>query len=149
MMRRCLKRQQVLPPDRQENALWRRAQSFGGSHHIGHGMPVVGWPRDPRRPLQHQARHVSGCGRLLGIDGYLMGERMRGVDQQIDGLGAQVSGEPVGATVPADAAGDGRQHRRDRPPGEGQHGRDPGLARQPPRQRRGFGGAAQNQHPQW
>ena len=83
MMGRCLEGQQILAADGEEDAPRRIAQGGGGRGDIGHGTPVIAWFSNPGWPLQHEARHAGGHGRLRRIDGYLMGEGMRRINQQI------------------------------------------------------------------
>jgi len=70
---------------------------------------------------------------------------MRGVDHGVDGLSPQELHEPVDPAESADADGDRLRLRIGRPASQRQQRREPGVARDLARERRGFGRATEDQ----
>ena len=65
-----------------------------GRRHVGNPQPVVVGLLWPARPAQLQDRHSGHAGGLGRVRGYGLGERMSGVDDDLD----PVVGQPVPQT---------------------------------------------------
>ncbi len=133
--------------DGQERALADTRQHRRRAGDVGDLDPAVERVTPPRRADQHQARHLGRLGGLAGVARDLVGEWVRGVDQQVDRLGAH---ELDHARDTAEAADPDRAGQRAGLFGAaGQRGRDleaivEGLDRGLG-EGRGLGGAAENQ----
>ncbi len=141
-------RRQILLADGQQHVKRRFAERPYGGRHVGDPGPSIARDRLPFRPVDAKQRDAGQHGGLAGVDGHARGERVRGIDQGADPLGAQIGCQAGATAEPADAPRDRRQHRRTGAPGVRQRRIEPGIAGQRAGQRGGFGGAAQDQNAQ-
>lgn len=86
----------LLPADGEENAAWCFTK---GDHRIGDrgdARPAVAGNLFPSEPLQPQQRDAGRAAGSARISGNLLGEGMRGVDQEIDRMRSKIGGKPFG-----------------------------------------------------
>ena len=114
MLRRGLKRQELLASERQEDPSCRGAESSHRLRNAGHRTPAVAFLALPGRAAHRQQRHTGQPGSGRGIGGDLRRIGMRGIDQHPDSLGAQIVRQPVGTTETADAQWHGMFGRHQR-----------------------------------
>lgn len=74
-----------------------------GRADVGDVGPVIAGLRAPWRPGQRDQRHARRAGGCDGVVAHLAGERVRGVDQMGDLVGAQIGRKPLRPAKPADA----------------------------------------------
>jgi hypothetical protein len=124
MLRGCLEGRELESPDREEDAARRGTDRLRRLGHVADLDPsVTGFPQ-PRRARHHDERNSGALRRGDGIARHLLGERMRGIDDEIDLLPGEKGHEPVDASKAADAKGHRRRERRLGPSGEGQQALD-------------------------
>ena len=115
--------------DRQKNAPRFAPERGGGGGHIGDITPMIARLRRPRGARQNDERNFRprrGDGRMAR---YLFGERMRGVDEDIDALGFKIGLESGHAAKTADPIGNLRQAERLGAASERQYGGNAALSR--------------------
>ncbi len=134
---------QVLLADRQENAGGRVRQGGDGTGDIGNALPGVPRPRHPGRAFQRGERHARLSAGGQGVPAHLRGEGMGRVDDMRDAFGPQVIAKAPDSAEAADTRGQGLGDRCLGPAGIGKDSRDPGACHGA-RERRGFGGAAED-----
>lgn len=88
------------------------AQGADGIPRIGHLGPAIARKRRPRWSPEGHVRNAGHRGRLHSILRYGCRVRMRRIDEYIDLLGAEISGEPLGAAEPTNADRGGHRHGR-------------------------------------
>lgn len=136
----------ILLADGEEHPARRPAQRFGGGRHVRDNRPTVARAWLPRRTADDDEGNAGGLGGGFGMARDLFGKGMRGVNQCVDALGAQVSDQPINASESADAPGDGRRNGRARAPGKRERRLKPWIVGEGAGESRGFAGAAQDQY---
>ncbi len=109
-----------LPSDGEKHRARRFAEQSRRVIDVPGGDPVVAGLRLPWRSLQPHERHGGRTRRLNGIGGDTCGERMGGIDEQIDLPCPQPLRQPLRATKAADAYVSVLLQRIFRSPGERQ-----------------------------
>ncbi len=92
----------TLPARRQENMAGGGAKRFDGSRNAPHVPPAIARPALPFGAAQSDRSNAGGLSRESRIGRNALGERVRGVDQQVISAGLQESGECGSATESAD-----------------------------------------------
>jgi hypothetical protein len=100
-------RSQFLPPDRQKNSSGALAQRTNCILCIGYIDPDIALYSGPRRPANSEYWRIGLQRGLRGIGGNRFGIRMRGIDQEIDALGAKILRESLSTSEAAAAYRDG------------------------------------------
>jgi hypothetical protein len=98
---------QFLPPDRQKDPSGVLPQRTNCILRIGYFDPDIAVHGVPGRPAKCEDWRVRLRGGLCGIRGNRFGIRVRGIDQEIDVLGAKILREPVSTPEAASAYRDG------------------------------------------
>jgi hypothetical protein len=98
---------QFLPPDCQKDVSGALAQRTNCILRIGYIDPDIAVHGGPRRPAKGENWRVSPRSGLHSIRGNRFGIRMRGIDQEIDALGAKIFRESVSTPEAASAYRDG------------------------------------------
>lgn len=111
MLRRGRERSDLLPAKRQKDPARRSAERSNGFSRIANRCPAVALLPLPGRAPQCQQRDPGAQRGVGGVARHPLGERMRGIDQQIDLLLQNVVGQAVS---PSEAAGDDRHSMRKR-----------------------------------
>lgn len=137
---------EVLLADGQQDAARRGAEGLGGCCHVRHFGPAVALGGLPFRAADGEERRVRQGSGLGGVVFHAGGERVGGVDQQID-IG-QCRDEAWDAAEAADAVGDGGGAGRAGGASEGEQGVESAVVRYCGGEGGGLGGAAQDQQPQ-
>jgi len=106
---------------------------------------VVARDRFPGGTIEHQQRDFCAGRRVGGIGGNLGGIRMRRVDQEVDRLRAEPSGEARRAAKTADPHRNRLRRRRGRAAGERQRHREVGAGCQALGELPRLRGAAENE----
>src|SRR5216683_45898 len=88
--------------DRQPGAAADFADDRGGGGEIVDLDPTVELMASPHRPHQHEAIDGSGRASDPSMCRYLIGERMRRIDDEADAMLAQIGRQPFGAAKSAD-----------------------------------------------
>ena len=143
MLRGGIEGLRLLPADGEEDPSRFCTQRRNGFGHRGDARPAVALRLVPAEPLQPDERDAGCRARGAGIGGNLPREGMGRVDHEIDGLIAQIGGEPFGA---AEAAGAHRHRLRrgiERAAGERQREGKVGPAGEAGRKVARLAGAAQ------
>jgi len=86
---------QMHPAQGQQNTPRGASKRCDRRRNIGHTVPVIAGDRGPRGARQGQKRHTGDLRRLHGMCTHLRGERMGGVNQMGDAMGAQIGGQPL------------------------------------------------------
>ena len=136
----------LLPADRQKDAQRRGAERRNRLGDAPYRMPAVAFDRQPGGPSECEGGNAAATGGVNGVGGNAGGEGVGCVDQQIDGLILQVTGETLGA---AEAAGANRNRLRSRIGGSACQRQDDieiGARRQRLCQPAGFRRATQDQN---
>lgn len=144
MLRLGCESRQVLPSDGEHHTPRGACEGGDCSGDVGHILPVIPWLRLPRRAGQGQTGQGFGFAGDQRIAAHLRGERVGGVDQMSDTLGAQICPQPCDPAKAADALGQGLAQGALYAACEGQDAVDPGLC-QGLTQGAGFGGAAEDE----
>ena len=143
---RCpLEGPEVLAAQCQKDAARRAPRRRDGSITIGDVEPTIAGNRPPRRPPEREQGDrggSSGRGRVRR-DGHR--ERMRGVDQRVDVLRAQIGRKPRRPAEATDADRDCLRGGPGGPPGERNRDGKIGAARQAFAELAGFAGATENE----
>ena len=134
--------------DGEKRALRQRSQGAGGGWHVRHLEPSVAVACDPGSARQPDERNTSLLAGQPGVAGHLRGERVGGIDQQVDMSCDEMSGQPRYATKPADAGRDRQIPRPHSASRQRQCRVDPGANRDGARQGRGLTRSAENQNAQ-
>ena len=103
MLRRDLESGKLLAADGQKDAPWRWAEGMCGARCIRDYAPAIAGHGPPSRTCEDRERNLRlsrsrGC-----VGGHLLGKRMRGVDQHVDPICAQIGDKPFDAAEAADA----------------------------------------------
>lgn len=143
VLRRGVEGLGLLPADGEEDAARVFSECRDGVGHRGDARPAVAVRFVPAATFQSQKRNagLTACG--AGIGGNLPGEGMRGVDQEIDRLRAEIIDEAGHAAEAAAAHGHGLRGGIDRAAGERQRHGEIVAVRQARGKFAGFGRSAQ------
>jgi hypothetical protein len=136
---------QFLPSNRQKDTPCPLAQRTYGVLSVDNIHPDIAVHRNPRRPAQAQNRCVCSSGSLDRMRGNSLSVRMRGIDQEIDALGAKIRREPLSAPESAATYRNGLSSRRRRSTGK-RNRRDELTAAQSESQLAGLGRPSQDKH---
>ena len=101
MLRRGGERLNLLAAEGKEHAAGRLPERRDGIRDTAHLDPVIAGALGPGGAPQRQQLDASGLSRRGGIGRDHRRIRMRGVDQNIDPLVAEIAGEAIGAAEPA------------------------------------------------
>ena len=118
MLGRGAERGDRLAAETGENVLRRGWQSRDCGIDAIELAPFVADGRRPLRPLDREQRNVSGGAGRDGVVADAGRKRMRGIDDEIDGLASQIFGKPVNAAEAADANGEKARSGIGRAPSE-------------------------------
>ncbi len=139
----------LLTADGEEHPAGCVAEGRGGGGHVGDAGPAVAGDRLPRRALEDDEGDGDGGGSAHGVAGDPAGERVRGVDEDRDGVGAEPVGEAVraaeAADADADAGGGVGDLRRAGATGEGEGDAEPRAPGQTAGKLAGLAGAAEDE----
>jgi hypothetical protein len=105
-------RSQFLPPDRQKNPSGALAQRTNCILCIGYIDPDIALHGGPRRPAKSEDWRIGLRRGLRRIRGNRFGIRMRGIDQEIDALGAKIIRKSASTSEAASTYRDGLSCRR-------------------------------------
>ena len=142
-MRGLPERRQILAADGEEHAPRLGAQRIRRGIDVGHARPTVARRLLPGRTQHRETGDSGGGSGGNGIGGNRGGEGVGGVQDRIDPVRAEITGEPVRA---AEAADPGLQRRRrggPRHPGERQGSIETIVAGDRPGQGAGLAGSAE------
>ena len=146
VLRRGLKLGKREASDPAEDISRRRANRLDGGGQIGREGPTVAGLRLPGGPFDGDKRRAGGRGRFDGVAAHLRGERMRGINEHIDALVAQIADEPFDAAEAAVSGGDRLGAGRRGPAGKGECGFKTAVRREQPRKRARFRGASEEKN---
>jgi hypothetical protein len=113
---------QFLPPDCQKDASGALAQLTNCILRVGYIDPDIAFQGGPRRPAKSKDWRIGLRSGLRSIRGNRFGIRMRGIDQEIDALGAKIFRESVSTPEAASAYRDGLRSGRRRSAGKRNRG---------------------------
>ena len=108
----------LLPPDRQKDPPGALAQRMGCRLRVGHIDPGIAVQGVPGRPAKHKNGRVGPRRGLHGICGNRFGIRVRGIDQEVDPLGAKILRKAVSPSETSPAHRDGLRSGRSRAAGK-------------------------------
>ena len=145
MLRFGGERNERLPADGEQDALGSLGQSRRGGFEIGDFCPAIAGDRLPGRPLKRDEGYAGGLGGGHSIGADAGSERMRGIDQDVDAKGAQMSSQPRRAAKAPDTHRDPWQPGRLGAASQRQDGIEPIVAGHLLGERAGLGGAAENE----
>lgn len=126
VLRTGRKRSEVLPADREKDALSIFGERCHGGGDIAHLTPVVAGYGRPCRALERDMQHAALGAGEDGVAAHLGREGMRGVDQVRDALALEIVDEPRDAAETTNPRRKGLQGTPSRAPGIGVHPRDVG-----------------------
>ncbi len=115
-----------------------RPERGDGRRHIRHLDPSVFWQFHPGRAFDSQKRSAVYLGRLDGVAAHLAGERVGGIDQNIDAPVFEMADEPFYTAKSATAHRNRLSARRDRSARERQNRVEARIAGEQARQRARF-----------
>ncbi|TQM94850.1 hypothetical protein BD293_3540 [Roseinatronobacter monicus] len=95
MLGLCRETRQMHPAQGQQNTPRGASKCRDRRRNIGHAVPVIAGDRGPRGARQGQKRHPGDLRGLHGMCTHLRGERMGGVNQMGDVMGAQIGDQPL------------------------------------------------------
>lgn len=143
VLRRGVERFGLLPADREKDAagfVAKRPYSLVNRTDARPAVTRLFLPAEPFQPQQRDAGRPAGS---AGVGGNLFGERMRRVDQQIDGVFLKIGRKALDAAETAGAHGHRLRCGIDGAAGERQRDGEIGPAGKAARKRARFGRAAQ------
>lgn len=145
VLRRGFERHDVLAAESQEYAAGRIAERLDGVRQLVNLDPTISRHRHPFRPAQHDqgdpGPSCDGC----GVGGNRRRIRMRGIDDGVDALAAEMIREALDAAKAADAHRDWLYSRRRRAAGERKRDGETGARGKTSGQLPGFRRAAENE----
>lgn len=127
MLGRCREGLDLQPSDRQKNTLRFTPEHCGGSSHVGNIDPAISGFGAPRGTRQTYKRNFYPCRRNGRVARDLFGEWMRGIDEDVDMLGFEISAQPLRAAKASNTCGNLRRARCLSAAGKRQYGGDAAL----------------------
>ena len=118
MLRSRRESTRFLPADGEEDAARLLPNCGDGGTDIGHPRPAVPGRRFPRWAAKREDRNARPLGCLRGIGRDLVGEGMRGVDDQPDLFLSQIINQPLDTSEAADPCRQGQGFGVDGAPGQ-------------------------------
>jgi hypothetical protein len=115
--------------DRQEDAPRFAPERGGGGGHIGYVNPTIARLPHPRRARQNDKWNLRPTCSDRRMARNLSGERMRGIDEDVDALGFEIGVKAIHAAKAADPIGNFWRAERIGTASERQHGRNIGPLR--------------------
>ena len=140
---RGVEKRRLLPADGKEDAARHIAQRCNGLGHGRNARPAVALRLAPADALQPQQRNAGRLARGAGVGGNLPGERVGGVDHEVDGHIAEISRKSVDAAEAAGAHRHGLRRGIERAAGQRQRDGKIGSIGKTACQVARLGGAAQ------
>ena len=145
VLRRALKRHELVPPEGHEHAARVVSQRSDGAGDVVDLDPAVIGQARPGRPAQREEGNPRACGGVhrIGRDPRRIG--MGGVDERVDAHRAKMIGEATGAAETARSHRHGLRGRGGGSAGERERHREVGARRQSGREQARFRRAAENE----
>jgi len=146
MLWRCPESRELKSSDSQKDAARLRAERSGSGIDAIDVYPTIAAERHPARSHDRN-KWKSKCSRCAGsILGDLAGERMRGIDNDVNALRTEPIDKSFNPAKATDTVRHGRQDRQSSTPCQRQYGREPFLARYELREFTCFRRAAENEN---
>ena len=145
MLRRVGERREFIAAERNKDVAGLFADGAHGRAGAADFGPAIACDRNPRRPPQRDKRQTGFACRGDGIRRNHRRIGMRGIDQRVDALPAEIIGQARGTAETADANRHGMRHRRSRAAGERQRHVEAAALGEAFAEQASFRGAAENE----